>query len=126
LSGLWYNIIELKRRNVMNQRNYNLGPRHERELVVTGADLEDKIYVYTSIDTLITKLDKLVAVGGAKEFKVFTNAAGEVTGIEYELPRKALSFRDATKKREISEEQRAAISERFKKMREKRMSQNQI
>lgn len=110
----------------MNQRNYNLGPRSEREIVVTGADLEDKIYVYTSIDTLITKLDKLVAVGGAKESRVFTNAAGEVTGIEYELPRKALSFRDATKKREISEERREAAREAMKKMLEKRKSQNQI
>ena len=110
----------------MNKRNYNLGPKFEREFTITGVDLEDKIYVYTSIDTIITKLDKLVAVGGAKENRVFTNTAGEVTGIEYELPRKALSFRNATKKRELSEKQRAASREAVKKMLEKRKSQNQI
>ena len=110
----------------MNQRNYNLGPRPEREFTITGMDLEDKICVYTCIDSMITKLDKLVAVGGAKELKVLTNSQGEVTGVEYELPRNALSFRDTTKKREISEEQRAAISERMKMLRRKQLDQNQI
>lgn len=95
-----------------------MGPRPEREFTITGMDLEDKICVYTCIDSMITKLDKLVAVGGAKELRVLTNSQGEVTGVEYELPRNALSFRDTTKKREISEEQRAAMAERLRKARE--------
>lgn len=110
----------------MNQRNYNLGPRAEREFTITGMDLEDKIYVYSSIETMINKLNKLVVVGGAKEHRVFTNADGEITGIEYELPKKALSFRDATKTRELSDEQRAVLSERMKNVVKNRISQNQI
>ena len=49
----------------MKERNYNLGPRAEREFTISGADLDQSMYIYTNMDTMITKLDKLVDVGAA-------------------------------------------------------------
>ena len=110
----------------MDEPKYNLGLMEERETIVNIPRLETNMEIYTCDETMITKLEKLVKTGGAQVKKVYYNSNLEITVKIYILPKKALTLRDTSKKKEISEEQKAAARERIKKMLEKRKSQNRF
>lgn len=86
----------------------------EQETVITIDRETRRACIYTSDTRFINKLDKLY-----ERKKVHRNADG-ITAVEYEVPEKYISFRSKITKPNYTEEQRAALSERMKKMRESR------
>ncbi len=90
----------------------------EQETSVSFARDSDICTVYTSDTTVMTKLDKLVASDKSpwklKEEHRLLN--GELIGKTYETHKRLISFRSNISTREMSEEQKEAASERFRKM----------
>ena len=84
----------------------------EQETVITIDRETRRARIYTSDTRFINKLDKLY-----ERKKVHRNADG-ITAVEYEVPEKYISFRSGKTTRVYTEEERAALSERMKKMRE--------
>lgn len=94
-------------------------PSVEQETVIMIDRETRKARIYTSDTRYINKLDKLY-----ERQQVHRNTDG-ITAVEYEVPEKLISFRSGITKRPLTEEQRAALSERMKKRNEERR-QNQI
>ena len=86
----------------------------EQETVITIDRETRHARIYTSDTRFINKLDKLY-----ERKKVHRNADG-ITAVEYEVPEKYISFRKGIVRQQLTDEQRAALSERMKKMRESR------
>ena len=86
-------------------------PISEQETVITIDRETRRACIYTSDTRFINKLDKLY-----ERRRVHRNADG-ITAVEYEVPEKYISFRKGVVRQELSEEQRAARSERMKKWR---------
>ncbi len=86
----------------------------EQETVITMDKETRRARIYTSDTRFINKLDKMY-----ERKKVHRNADG-ITAVEYEVPEKYISFRKGVVRQELTEEERAARSERMKKMRESR------
>lgn len=85
----------------------------EQETTVQMSRTEDVAYVWTSENTMVTKIKKLMgrAPDQWKLVKISTNAAGEPVGYFFECPRKAIKL---GVENSISDEARAAMSERAK------------
>ena len=79
----------------------------EQETVINFGRTDDKVILYTSDRTWMTKLDKLVSVN-PKEFRVIEE--NEVSK-RYEFPKSLLSIR--SKHRTISDEQKERMIERM-------------
>ena len=94
-------------------------PISEQETVITIDRETREARIYTSDTRTINKLDKLY-----ERRRVHRNADG-ITAVEYEVPEKYISFRSTIPKRTLTDEQRAAQSERMKKLREEQRK-NQI
>ncbi len=86
-------------------------PISEQETVITIDRETREARIYASDTRTINKLDKLY-----ERRRVHRNADG-ITAVEYEVPEKYISFRKGVVRQELSEEQRAARSERMKKWR---------
>ena len=84
----------------------------EQETVITMDKETRRARIYTSDNRFINKLDKLY-----ERKEVHRNEDG-ITAVEYEVPEKYISFRSGKTTRVYTEEERAALSERMKKMRE--------
>ena len=90
--------------------------RDERETAVTYNEADGFWEIYTAVQKHIRKFDKL----GYECTKVERYEDGEIMAKFYKIPHYAISFRSPEKvKRELSEEQRAAMSERIKQIRER-------
>ena len=93
----------------------------EQETVITIARDGRGARVWTSDTTMMTKLDKLCAAS-PENYHLDKNGTfedGSIANKFYSIADKSLvSFRMAKAKRELTEEQRAAISERLKAGRE--------
>ena len=95
-------------------------PANEVETIVTFTKLEDEAIIYTTDNTVLTRLKKNMKSNPnewkfVRFFKQSTNdCIGEVVGVEISCPKKYISFRSSNHK--ISEEQKKKASERFKKM----------
>lgn len=87
----------------------------EQELVVTAMRDEDFFKVYTSDNTYLTKLKKMV-VANPKDWEVENvyESCNRITGVRFKAPKKLLSFRASSKTNTLSEEQKAANAERLK------------
>ena len=96
--------------------------KEERETIVNYSELDGKWYIDSSVSAHIKKLDKL----GYKCVNTQYYPDGTVEAKQYECPKFAVSFRKPEKvKREMSEEQKLAMSERVKAMHEaKRKNKN--
>lgn len=79
----------------------------EQETVINFGRTDDRVILYTSDRTWMTKLDNFVRKN-PKDFRVIEE--NEVSK-RYEFPKSLLSIR--TKKREMTEEQREMLSERM-------------
>ena len=86
----------------------------EQELTITALRTEDFFEAYTSDNTYLTKLKKLAAAN-PKNWQItdIYESGGEVTGVRFKAPKRALSFR-AGNIVELSDEERAARVERLK------------
>jgi len=80
----------------------------ERETVVTFNDAEDHAEVYTAQRPILTKLKKNPAATLIEEGKHEGSAWAK-----FEIPKALISFRSKRVKRELSEEQRRGIADRF-------------
>ena len=86
----------------------------EQELVVTAMRSEDFFEAYTSDNTYLTKLKKMVAANPKDwEIEDVYESYGEITGVRFKAPKRALSFRVGNVV-ELSEETRAARSQMMK------------
>lgn len=91
----------------------------EQETSVSFTRDSDICTVYTSDSTIMTKLDKLVESAKAPHWKLKEEHRllnGELIGKTYETHKRLISFRSNISTREMSEEQKEAASERFRKM----------
>lgn len=96
----------------------------EQETVVRFGRDSDECIVYTSDSTVMTKLDKLANEENEKAplWKLKEvhrmRGTGEVVGKTYVTNKRLISFRSDIVSREMTEEQREAAAERFRKWRE--------
>ena len=88
----------------------------EQETTISWYRKDSVAFVYTSDNTMLTKMKKLMAKSPDCKLKNITwSKDGEPTGYFFEVP---VRFVKVSKPKEVSEEQRAALSERLKAMRE--------
>ena len=91
-------------------------PLEEQETHINYSRLEKFCTIWTSDSTTITKLDKLCE--SSPDYYKLVNVGkykGKVVNKEYQIADKTLiSFRSGKIKRELTEEQRKALSERAK------------
>lgn len=91
----------------------------EQETTVSFVRDSDICIVYTSDTTVMTKLDKLVESDNSPHWKLKEEHKllnGELIGKTYETHKRLISFRSNITTREMSDEQKEAASERFRKM----------
>ena len=94
----------------------------ERETVINFGRLDKTASVYTSDETVMTKLDKFVKQDTGWKFKGQETCQGDVVSKTYECPVEFISFRSKKVTIELTEEQRQERAERLRKI---RTSQNQ-
>lgn len=83
----------------------------EQETVIRFDRNGDVAHIYTSDSTIMTKLDKIYT--RVNEHK----SDGETVAVDYDVDKKLVSFRSKRMKRNLTDEQRKAISERMKRAR---------
>lgn len=88
-------------------------PIYEQETIIRINRDEEKVTIYTSDITMMTKLDKLVANSGDWYFVGSHNFTdGTIADKTYECPKQMISFRSVMPKgRPMTEEQKAALAE---------------
>lgn len=88
----------------------------EQETVVQWMRGDEEVRVYTSDATMLTKLKKAAgAEGAAWRVERVETRDGCVVGLIARAPLRCLSFRAGAKK-DLTDEERAALSERMKKI----------
>ena len=88
----------------------------EQETTISWYRRDAVASVYTSDNTMLTKMKKLMAKSPDCKLKNITwSKDGEPTGYFFEVP---VRFVKVLKPKEVSEEQRAALSERLKARKE--------
>lgn len=95
----------------------------EQETTISFMRNSDICTVYTSDNTVMTKLDKLVENEKSPCWKLkaeHRSHSGELVGKTYETHKRLISFRSDIVTREMTEEQREAAAERMKEWREKK------
>ena len=100
-------------------------PIDESEVCVTALKSEDVAEVYTSDNVYLTKLKKLVEANpdAWKITRVLERSDGTVSGVMLQAPKRCLSFRAGKEvERVYTEEQKNALAERLKNMRNKKHS----
>lgn len=94
----------------------------EQETVITFRRRDKEAIIYTSDNTMLTKMQKRVQNSNGKiDYKVCSrDKDGNATGYEFKVPIKCVSIRNIAEPRApMSEEQKKQIAERFKKSRNK-------
>ena len=91
----------------------------EQETTITAARADDYVRIYTSDNTMLTKLRKLLTAEDT-EYRLVNVQYADVdrttpVSVIVEAPSRCLSLR-AGSKREMSDEQRQALAERMKQM----------
>lgn len=89
----------------------------ERETTFTVLSNDQKMDIYTSDNTMLTKLKRVLEnnPNTVECWEAGRNEDNKVTGYFFRMDKKHLSIRNVAG-REVSEEQRAAASNRFKKL----------
>lgn len=96
---------------------------YEQETTINIMRDSDVARVFTSDSTMMTRLDKLVEREDCPEWKLVEehySQGGELVGKTYETNKRLVSFRSNIITRELSEEQRKELSERFRDAQEKK------
>lgn len=88
-------------------------PTDEQETTIVLSRTEDKMSIWTTDNTMVTKLRALM-IKNPKDYKLVTVSTcnGAPAAYEFEAPKKFLSLRSAEKTQ--TEEQRAATAERMR------------
>ena len=94
----------------------------EQETVINFYRTDHRMSIYTSDQTMITKLMKLLKKSEQNEEAGYVlvreeKMNGRVVAIEVSAPKHLLSLRTPKKKRELSYEERQALAERMRKAR---------
>ena len=94
----------------------------EQETVVNFYRVDHRMSIYTSDQTMITKLMKLLKKSEQNEEAGYVlvreeKMSGRVVAIEVSAPKHLLSLRTPKKKRELSDEERQELAERMRKAR---------
>ena len=94
----------------------------EMETIINYNRSDDTAIISTADNTVLTKLKKAVKQNPDeyKVLSVYRNWDGDVTEVSVSCPKKYISFRTRTVKRELTDEQKSAASERLKVARSKR------
>ena len=97
-------------------------PVEEQETVINFSRDNDTATIYTSDSTMITKLNKLTRTAGTewKLDEIIKDKHGVEVARNYSCPKKLISYRSKTVKREMTEEEKQEISERMKTTRDLR------
>ena len=90
--------------------------KEERETACVYNEADGYWTIYSAVQSHIRKFDKL----NYPVTDIDYYPDGEVAGKFYQVPKNAISFKDPTKKRNISEEQKQALRERALAARAKR------
>jgi hypothetical protein len=90
--------------------------KEERETACVYNEADGYWTIYSAVQPHIRKFDKL----NYSVTNIDYYPDGEVAGKFYQVPKNAISFKDPTKKRNISEEQKQALRERALAARAKR------
>ena len=103
--------LNIQRDNVAIQRL----TKDERETILTYNEADGYWEIYTAVQSHIRKFDKR----NYEVTEVDYYPDGEIAGKFYKVPKNAISFRDPSKKRNISEEQKAMLAERMRNIKRK-------
>lgn len=89
----------------------------EQETHINFSRGDSRAEIYTSDTTMMTKLNKLIELPDTewKLERVSKLGNGEVIGKTYSCPVEFISFRTKRSSRKFTEEEKKAISERFRK-----------
>lgn len=90
--------------------------KDERETILSYNEADGYWTIYSAVQSHIRKFDKL----NYPITNIDYYPDGEIAGKFYQVPKNAISFKDPTKKRNISEEQKQALRERALAARAKR------
>lgn len=94
--------------------------KDERETILVYNEADGFWTIYSAVQSHIRKFDKLnYEVTHVDSYEDDTVAAKF-----YKVPKNAISFRDTSKKRNYTDEQRAAMSERARKMVKNRLKKD--
>lgn len=100
-------------------------PSDESEVCVTALKSEDVAEIYTSDNVYLTKFKKLVEANpdAWKIVNIVERSDGTISGVMLRAPKRCLSFRAGKEiERVYTEEQKNALTERLKNMRNKKHS----
>ena len=94
----------------------------EQETAINFYRTDDRMSIYTSDQTMITKLCILVEKTKQNEESAYQlmreeKIDGRVVAIEVTAPKKFLSFKTMTRKMDLTDEERRALAERLRKAR---------
>lgn len=90
----------------------------EQETHISWGRLDDKVQIYTSDSTEMTRFDKLVKNNpDVWKFIDQTTHEGDIVGKTYEGPKGFVTFRTKKVTRQLTEEQREVLRERMLKVR---------
>lgn len=90
-------------------------PSDEQETTINLSRAEDKMSIWTTDNTMVTKLRALM-IKNPKDYKLVTVSTcnGAPAAYEFEAPKKFLSLRADKITRTLTDEQRIALGERLK------------
>lgn len=92
----------------------------EQEIVINASRTNPMASIYVTDRRWITKMDKKV-VANPQQFRVKEVhrqlGSGEIIGKTYEFPAKFISIRSKEVKRDLTDEERKKIADRFRKIR---------
>lgn len=90
--------------------------RYEQEVIVNFNAGDEEASLYTSNPVWIRKMDKLLEQN-PEQFRSgrVVTVRGKIVSKEYSFPKRFITIRSKDVKRELSEEQRKEIAERFKR-----------
>lgn len=107
------NVEQVQRTNVEQIQRLT---KEERETACVYNEADGYWTIYSAVQSHIRKFDKL----NYPVTDIDYYPDGEIAGKFYQVPKNAISFKDPTKKRNISEEQKQALRERALAARAKR------
>lgn len=96
-------------------------PTEEQETLISWSRNDEKVKVYTSDNTVLTKLKKLseAAPDKYKLVSVVNNQDGSAYSVTFEVNKKCVSLRQG-KEREYTEEQKQEMLERMSALRNRK------
>lgn len=120
-----YNQYKILKEYDLEELIISGNPSDESEVCVTALKSEDVAEIYTSDNVYLTKFKKLIEANpnAWKIVNVVERSDGTISGVMLQVPKRCLSFRAGKEvERVYTEEQKNALTERLKNMRNKKHS----